>query len=205
MAARQEELADLRDKKLHLVGNYVHDSVPVSNDEVRTRTPAAPPAVPAPRLTLPRLPPASAQDADNAVVSTWGTPVTPTEFHPHHHLLWMIGGYEPARGSSVAGHRGYFLTGPGMLLNQALIQFATTFLLRRDYKPVQPPYFMNKEGARAARRGGRDRGATPPQHCPPHHAPPAAHAQRWPRWHSWPTLTRRSTTSLGKAPTRRST
>lgn len=56
MTVHQEELAVTRDKKVKLVGNYVHDSVPVSNDEVRARqlppaparqlTPARPPARP---------------------------------------------------------------------------------------------------------------------------------------------------------------
>ena len=27
----------------------------------------------------------------------------------HHDLLWRIGGYEPERGSAVAGHRGYVM------------------------------------------------------------------------------------------------
>jgi len=36
----------------------------------------------------------------------------------HHDLLWRIGGYEPDRGSAVAGHRGYFLRDVGVLLNQ---------------------------------------------------------------------------------------
>jgi len=57
----------------------------------------------------------------------------------------MIDGYEPERGVSVAGHRGYFLKGVGLLLNQALINYGLTFLMNREYTPLQPPYFMNKE------------------------------------------------------------
>jgi seryl-tRNA synthetase len=37
-------------------------------------------------------------------------------------LLWRIGGFEDERGRKVAGHRGYFLTNAGVLLNQVLLQ-----------------------------------------------------------------------------------
>jgi len=33
----------------------------------------------------------------------------------------------------------------GVLLNQALIQYGLTFLCKREYTPLQPPYFMRKE------------------------------------------------------------
>ena len=42
------------------------------------------------------------------------------EMYCHHELLWMIDGYEPERGTRVAGHRGYFLKGNAVLLNQAM-------------------------------------------------------------------------------------
>ena len=56
-----------------------------------------------------------------------------------------IGGYEPERGVNVAGHKGYFLRDVGVLLNQALINYGTTFLRNRKYTVVQPPFFMRKE------------------------------------------------------------
>jgi len=54
---------------------------------------------------------------------------------------------ELERGSKVAGHRGYYLKGPGVLLNQALINFglATLMTNEKKYTPIQPPYFMKKE------------------------------------------------------------
>jgi len=103
-------------KKVNLVGNIVHDSVIVSKDEKK----------------------------DNEVVAVWGTR-TPTGRWNHHQLLWMIDGYEPDRGSAIAGHRAYFLKGPGVLLNQALINFGLKFSMERKYTPIQPPFFMNKE------------------------------------------------------------
>jgi len=57
----------------------------------------------------------------------------------------MIDGYDPVRGHKIAGHRGYFLKGPGFLLNQALVQYGIKFLVERGYTPCQPPYFMKAE------------------------------------------------------------
>lgn len=49
------------------------------------------------------------------------------------------------RGASVSGGRGYFLTGPAIFLEQALIQLALRILHGKNYKPVYPPFFMKKE------------------------------------------------------------
>lgn len=57
----------------------------------------------------------------------------------------MIGGYDPVRGANVVGHRGYYLTGPALALNQALISYGLSFLKKQDYKLVQTPYMMRKE------------------------------------------------------------
>ena len=104
------------------VGNIIHESVPISKDE-----------------------------ADNVVVHTWGTPDkskkiddTPGQAH-HHKILHWIGGYDQDRGNKIAGHRGYYLTGPGVLLNQALIHYGMKFLASKGYVPVQPPYFMKRD------------------------------------------------------------
>lgn len=103
------------------MGNILHESVPVSKDE-----------------------------AENAIVRTHGgqpRPALPAEgevLH-HHELLHMIDGYESERGVKTAGHRAYFLKGPGLILNLALIQYGLEFLRSRGYTPVQPPFFMNKD------------------------------------------------------------
>jgi seryl-tRNA synthetase len=111
------EARELRDSKLFQIGNLVHSSVPVSNDEIR-----------------------------NDLVRTWGTNRPNDEKTlPHHLLLFKIEGYEPVQGAAVAGHRGYFLKGPGVLLNQALINYGLSFLSQRNYTTLQTPYFMSKE------------------------------------------------------------
>jgi seryl-tRNA synthetase len=119
-----DELLEKRDKKLHGIGNIVHESVPTSNDE----------------------------DKDNEVTARWGIPRSfdgliyqADGFRPHFELLEMLGAVEFEQGNEVAGHRGYFLAGPGVLLNQALLNFGLAFLSMREYRPLQPPFFMNKD------------------------------------------------------------
>lgn len=115
----EEELAALseeREKLILRVGNILHESVPDYAKE---------------------------EDFEECVTS-WGDFKTSEDILPHHEALWMVGGFEPEKGSAVAGHRGYYLRGPGVLLNQALVNYALTFLRRQGFEPVQPPYFMTK-------------------------------------------------------------
>jgi seryl-tRNA synthetase len=112
----QVEIKAEIDAKVRLVGNIVDMGVKVSQDE----------------------------DADNEVVSTWGTPRDPAGLLNHHDLLWRIGGYEPERGVAVAGHRGYFLKDMGVMLNQAFINYGIAFLRKKEYSILQPPYMMKK-------------------------------------------------------------
>lgn len=48
-------------------------------------------------------------------------------------------------GAKVAGHRGYYLTNDGVDLNQALISYGLDYLRSKQYKKIQPPFFMNKD------------------------------------------------------------
>lgn len=106
---------------INSVGNIVHETVPVSDTE-----------------------------DENKVERTWGEipkiKITGKRGGLHHHeVLKQIGGYDPERGQKVAGHRGYFLRGPGVLLNNALINYGLKFLAQNGYDLVQPPYFLKKE------------------------------------------------------------
>mmetsp|Transcript_15876 Transcript_15876/g.25788 ORF Transcript_15876/g.25788 Transcript_15876/m.25788 type:complete len:453 (-) Transcript_15876:530-1888(-) len=113
--AAEEKRQEL-DVLLPLVGNLVHPSVVVHNDE-----------------------------EFNKVEATYGECKSDEDIIPHNQLLWRIDGYEPERGNKTAGHRGYFLKGPAVMLNQALITYSLQFLTKKGYPPLQPPYFMNKD------------------------------------------------------------
>ncbi|KAJ5661620.1 uncharacterized protein N7477_009236 [Penicillium maclennaniae] len=115
--AAQKELE--RDRKIRPIGNYVHDSVPVSNNE-----------------------------DDNQIIRTWAPENVAME-RPgclsHHEVLTRLDGYDPERGVKIVGHRGYCLTGYGLFLNLALINYGLEFLFNKGYKPNQPPQFMLKD------------------------------------------------------------
>jgi seryl-tRNA synthetase len=109
---------------LNTIGNIIASDVVVSNDE----------------------------DADNKIIGMYGDIslydpiINPNKFkYNHHTLLQKIGGFDLERGVKIAGHKGYFLTDAGLLLNQALINYGLNFLRERSYKLLQPPYFMRKE------------------------------------------------------------
>lgn len=59
--------------------------------------------------------------------------------------MTRIDGYDPERGVKIVGHRGYCLTGYGLFLNLALVNYGLEFLWRKDYKPNQPPHFMLRD------------------------------------------------------------
>ena len=93
----------------------------------------------------------SKTEDDNKVIRTWGT--VNKEFivdgsqlgklH-HHEVMQCLDMVEFERGQKVAGHRGYFLKGYGVLLNQALINYGISVLSSKGYTPTQPPFFMTK-------------------------------------------------------------
>ncbi|KAI9891295.1 MAG: Cytosolic seryl-tRNA synthetase [Vezdaea aestivalis] len=106
-------------RKIKTIGNVVHDSVPISNDE-----------------------------DNNSIIRTWAPEGVPTEKRKclsHHEVLLRLDGCDFARGVKVVGHRGYFLKGVGVRLNQALINYGLEFLASRNYTEIQPPYFMLKQ------------------------------------------------------------
>ena len=88
---------------------------------------------------------------DNKVERTFGTvdndfKVTGESlgFLHHHEIMQCLDMVEFERGQKIAGHRGYFLKGVGVLLNQALINYGLTKLSSMGYTPMQPPFFMKK-------------------------------------------------------------
>ncbi len=48
-------------------------------------------------------------------------------------------------GCGPPSHRGYYLTGDGVDLNQALISYGLDFLRKKGYKKIQPPFMMSRE------------------------------------------------------------
>ncbi|XP_064398741.1 serine--tRNA ligase, cytoplasmic-like [Halichondria panicea] len=104
-----------RHRYLVLIGNIVHPSVPVSNDE------------------------------DNNGIERLVGDCTSRKKYSHIDLLHMINGVETEKATIAAGNRCYYLKGAAVWLEQALIQLAMRVLHRHGYSPIYTPFFMKKE------------------------------------------------------------
>ncbi|KAF8958967.1 hypothetical protein BDZ97DRAFT_1667771 [Flammula alnicola] len=95
--------------------------------------------------------PISLTEDDNATLRIWdptgevADPAVREGIMPHHEVLLRLDAMDLDRGAKIAGHRGYYLTGDGVDLNQALISYGLDFLRGKGYKKIQPPFFMNKD------------------------------------------------------------
>lgn len=118
-----QELEQARDDAIAPIGNLVHESVPISDDE-----------------------------ANNVIVREIGELRRPKDLgdgkkeklYNHVDLVQLLGIAELEKGTEVAGSRGYYLRNEGVLLNQALINYGMQFAARRGYSPVHTPFFMQK-------------------------------------------------------------
>ena len=119
----EKALADARDETLIRIGNIVHDTVPVSDNE-----------------------------DNNAIVRQIGEPRVPKQLpdgkkeklYNHVDLVQLLDIAILDKGTEVAGSRGYYLKNEGVLLNQALINFAVQFAVRQGFSPIHTPFFMQK-------------------------------------------------------------
>lgn len=104
-----------RNKSLCKIGNIVHQDVPVSNDE-----------------------------HNNETVRSWGEPRQQDGLFNHVDLMIALDMMDTTRGSVVAGNRGYFLKGAGVLLKMALENYSMSLLAQHEYQPTYVPFFMTK-------------------------------------------------------------
>jgi seryl-tRNA synthetase len=112
---RVEQLENDRNSKLALIGNLLHESVPISDNE-----------------------------DNNRVERTFGD-IKSRKKYSHVDLVVMIDGFDGERGTAVAGGRGYFLKGALVFLEQACIQLALRILSKKDFTPLYTPFFMRKD------------------------------------------------------------
>nr|VZI04458.1 unnamed protein product [Spirometra erinaceieuropaei] len=88
--------------------------------------------------------PVSDNEENNAVIRTSGD-CSVHKRYSHVDLVTMVDGFDGERGATVAGARGYYLKGPLVFLEQALISFALGMLYERGYTALYTPFFMRKE------------------------------------------------------------
>lgn len=90
--------------------------------------------------------PIGKDESENVVVKTEGE--TPHyDFEPKDHLTLAenLGIIDVQRGSKIAGFRGYFLVGKGMILEQAILKYALDHMVSEGFTPMSVPVMVNKE------------------------------------------------------------
>lgn len=101
-------------------------------------------------LTIPNIPdmsvPEGESDADNKEVKAWGEP-TKFDFTPKDHieLMTKLGIADFERGTKVAGFRGYFLKGDGVLLANAISQLALKHFASKGHELLIAPSLVRRE------------------------------------------------------------
>ncbi|KAI8909647.1 hypothetical protein EDD86DRAFT_190508 [Gorgonomyces haynaldii] len=119
-------------QKLTQIGNVVHESVVDSMDEANNQ-----------RIKLWWPEGRSEQQEIDKKAQIKGGKGVPG-FYSHDEVLTRLNGFDPVRGSKIAGHRGYFLMGPAVDLNLALMQYGLDFLEKRGFTKLWTPFFMNR-------------------------------------------------------------
>lgn len=116
------EYLEQREKYRYMVGNILHESVPIGETE-----------------------------EDNKIVRTVGT-LPKFDFQPLSHvdLISKIDGADTKKASEVVGSRFFYLKGDLVLLNLALMKFALEKLISKNYLPMWTPFFTKYEVMKAA-------------------------------------------------------
>lgn len=69
------------------------------------------------------------------------------DFKPKDHLTLgeALNIIDVKRGTKIAGFRGYFLKGAGMLLEQAILRYALDFMVKQGFTPMSVPVMVDKK------------------------------------------------------------
>ncbi len=101
-------------------------------------------------LEVPNIPdmsvPDGESDADNIEVKKWGDiPAFDFALKDHIEIMERAGMADFERGTKVAGFRGYFLKGDGVLLSFAIWQHALSFFAAKGFTPMIVPSLVRRE------------------------------------------------------------
>jgi len=129
--AEEKKIKEDLDTMLKCMGNILADDVPDNDDEED------------PVLIDPNSPTTN--------VHRMSGDCTTQKKYNHVDLMRMLDMMDVERGTKIAGGRGYFLKGDGVMLNQAVIQLALRHLCRpveyggKGYTALQTPFFMKRD------------------------------------------------------------
>jgi len=99
---------------------------------------------------LPNVPdetvPDGVSDEDNQEISRWGAP-REFDFEPKDHVALgeALGMIDMERAVRISGARFYYLTGPAVRLEFALVQYGLDFTAKHGFVPVVPPVLVREE------------------------------------------------------------
>lgn len=101
-------------------------------------------------LAVPNIPaedvPVGADETGNQVVRQEGTlPSFDFAPKPHQELLESLDLLDTKRGVKIAGFRGYFLKGDGLLLERALLDYALDLMIEHGFTPMSAPVLVKRE------------------------------------------------------------
>jgi len=116
------DLYEKREKFRYMVGNILHKSVPVGEDE----------------------------DLNDIVRVVGDKPSFTFDPLSHIDLIEKIEGADTKKASEVVGSRFYYLKGDIVLMNLALLHYALDKLIEKDYLPMWTPFFTKYEVMKAA-------------------------------------------------------
>ncbi len=118
----KEDYLEKREKYRYMVGNILHESVPIGKTE-----------------------------EENEIVRIVGK-IPKFDFIPISHvdLISKIDGADTKKASEIAGSRFFYLKGDIVLLNLALLKYALEKLLSKNYIPMWTPFFTKHEIMKAA-------------------------------------------------------
>ena len=115
--AQVQQFREQIDKKIMLIPNILHESVPVGED-----------------------------DQKNVEVKTWGDiPKFDFELKSHADIAENLGLADFDRATRAAGAGFNYLKGDLALLDMALINYAVNFMVNKGYTLIEPPYMMRRE------------------------------------------------------------
>jgi seryl-tRNA synthetase len=83
---------------------------------------------------------------DNVPIRTWGK-IPKFSFKPKDHidLALNLDIMDIERAGKIAGARFFYLEKEGVLLDMALMSFAMEEMVKKGYKPIEPPFLMHRE------------------------------------------------------------
>lgn len=140
------DLSNLTKNQLNFIGKCLNLKLDIENKIVKKSTFERDRLISQLGNILYKETPIYKDEKDNVIIYQKNIP---NEFlnkkYDHNDLCRMLDCVDTETGSKISGDRGYFLTGWGVKLNLALINYALDFLDKKKYKLISTPHMVTKE------------------------------------------------------------